>query len=204
MNSYDTNMKSEVYINIYDLNNINICLWDFGLGIYHSGIEIDEYEYSFGGIRGIYITKPKSLIPLRQRLLLGTTNKSINEINKIIKDLKHDFYPERYHPTNNNCNHFTNTLSLIILNKKVPNYINRLPYFCSCLSCIIAKNIDLDYKEKNINFGSDIETPKEIFMENRADISDEISAHYDSPPDEIIIENRKDSFDEVLHDYEIV
>jgi hypothetical protein len=197
MNSHDINIKYEVYINIYDINNINSYLWNIGLGIYHSGIEIDEYEYSFGGIRGIYITKPKSLIPLRERLLLGTTNKSINEINRIIEYLKHEFYPDNYHLTKNNCNHFTNTFSLIILDKEIPGYINRLPYFCSCLSCFIAKKIDLDYKEKIIEPDTEIT----MFITKKAI---EEGAIEEGAIEEIVEEDRKDSFNEVLHDYEIV
>ena len=144
------NIKENVYLNVYDLSNLNECLWNCGLGIYHTGIQIEDNEYSFGGIQGIYVCKPTSIIPLREKILLGQTNINYQKINEIIRDLQNDFYPERYHPTNNNCNHFTNALAKVILNKSIPSYVNRIPYFCSCLSCFITKEIDLDYKERVI------------------------------------------------------
>ena len=36
-----------VYLNIYDLSSFNKYIHIFGLGAYHSGIEIGPYEYFF-------------------------------------------------------------------------------------------------------------------------------------------------------------
>jgi len=176
----------DVFLNIYDLNNINNCFWNIGLGLYYSGIEIDGYEYSYCGVKGIYKNNTKSLIPLRQQILLGTTNKSNKSIKEIIEFLQHDYYPERYHPTKNNCNHFTNAFSLMIFNKSVPSYINRIPYFCYCLSYII----DLDYKETYI-VSDDNTSCNHRFSESI----------YREPLNEII---RTDSLDNLLRDYEII
>ena len=90
------NIKENVYLNVYDLSNLNECLWNCGLGIYHTGIQIEDNEYSFGGIQGIYVCKPTSIIPLREKILLGQTNINYQKINEIIRDLQNDFYSERY------------------------------------------------------------------------------------------------------------
>ncbi len=37
-----------VYVNIYDLHENNDFLYQFGLGLYHSGVHIGREEYTFG------------------------------------------------------------------------------------------------------------------------------------------------------------
>ncbi len=43
-----------VIVNVYDLNNINEYLWQIGLGAYHSGVEIEGREFSFGAGSGVF------------------------------------------------------------------------------------------------------------------------------------------------------
>ena len=40
--------KTKVFLNIYDLTSYNYYLIGFGLGLYHTGIEIGLNEYYFG------------------------------------------------------------------------------------------------------------------------------------------------------------
>ena len=44
---------TKIYLNVYDLTSINYYLHSFGLGAYHSGVQIDCLEYSFGHHEGI-------------------------------------------------------------------------------------------------------------------------------------------------------
>ena len=157
------NIKENVYLNIYDLSNFNNCLYDIGLGIYHTSIKIYDYEYNFGSIQGIYKLNKKCLLPLREKILMGYTFKTQAEIELLIKDLEYDFNSNRYHPTNNNCNHFTSAILDILLNKKMPSYVNRLPKFCTCIGCLLPKALDNDYKNDIIctrydNLDNDIES----------------------------------------------
>jgi hypothetical protein len=50
-----------VWLNVYHLTWLNYLLQLIGLGIYHSAIEIDKNEYSFGAseedVAGFYINK---------------------------------------------------------------------------------------------------------------------------------------------------
>lgn len=39
---------THVYLNVYDLTPVNNYLYWFGLGVFHSGIEVHGMEYGFG------------------------------------------------------------------------------------------------------------------------------------------------------------
>jgi len=54
-----------VFLNVYHISKINNLLKIFGLGLYHTTIEIDEIEYSFGStedeLSGIYLNKKNEI-----------------------------------------------------------------------------------------------------------------------------------------------
>ena len=48
---------------MYDLNansGVNDWLWPWGIGMYHSGLEVHGKEWSFSGGSGVYHVDPKS------------------------------------------------------------------------------------------------------------------------------------------------
>jgi hypothetical protein len=45
-----------VFLNIYHISKVNCFLKLFGLGLYHTSLEIDDIEYSFGSIEDDKIT----------------------------------------------------------------------------------------------------------------------------------------------------
>lgn len=63
----ETELKSGryVFLNVYDILKLNCFLRIFGLGLYHTTIEIDDLEFSFGSTEddssGIYINKKNQL-----------------------------------------------------------------------------------------------------------------------------------------------
>lgn len=64
MNQYKERKKHKVFINLYDLTPANKCLRKIGIGVYHSGVEIDgTYEYWFGShhknTSGVVCSTPK-------------------------------------------------------------------------------------------------------------------------------------------------
>ena len=151
--SYD----EPVYLNIYDLHKINNFIWYFGLGVFHTGIELYGTEYSYGLNSGIFGTSPKSImnLPLRETIYLGNTNKGYSEIYNIIIELKNTFKENNYNMLNNNCNHFCEMMSYKIVGTKIPNYINRLASFGRKVSCVIPYNLNnsqngITYKNTDI------------------------------------------------------
>jgi hypothetical protein len=42
------NNNNQVYLNVYDLHENNAMLYPWGLGFYHSGVQIGRDEYTFG------------------------------------------------------------------------------------------------------------------------------------------------------------
>lgn len=40
--------NTTIYLNVYDLHDNNAILYPWGLGFYHSGVQIGREEYTFG------------------------------------------------------------------------------------------------------------------------------------------------------------
>jgi len=138
-------MGVEVYINIYDLSHANKYLNYIGLGAYHTGVVIENREYSFGGhdyddVTGVFDNEPRC-VPnalFRQTVHMGSTRCSRKEVFRILDDLSAKWKGTDYEIFSRNCNTFADDLCRQILGKGVPRYVNRLPYFGSCFSCILS------------------------------------------------------------------
>lgn len=215
MYSYEKNINNvNIYLNVYDLHEVNDCLWNIGLGFYYSGIEIYNNEYGYISIQGICTDKPKSLkkIKFREAVLLGTTNKSVDEIKNIINDLKNEFPVEEYHPIYNNHNNFTNELSRILTGNNIPDYVNRMSYLGICISKVIAKKIYLVYKSKNVNedpeeepFINDNDIEKND-IENQIDINNNIEENIEENIKDIKSNNKENNIklQNMLNSYTLV
>jgi deubiquitinase DESI2 len=121
----------QVLLHVYDLSPINYFLHIMGLGIYHSGIEINGKEYTFAGGGGIFNTNPKEVIDsegitLRETIVLGKTLKNRQEIDDILYSLRKNFDGNDYNLIKKNCNTFSDAFCLEILGEKIPAYVNRL------------------------------------------------------------------------------
>lgn len=61
-----------VFLNVYHISKINYLFKFFGLGLYHTTIEIDDVEYSYGSTdddnSGIYMNKKN--IALNKNMIL--------------------------------------------------------------------------------------------------------------------------------------
>lgn len=84
-----------VVLNVYDLSPINDYISWLGLGLYHSGLEIDGREWSFGSGSGmgtgVFETVPKEVPGFRKSVQLGELKMSSMEIEKLIWDLARDY-----------------------------------------------------------------------------------------------------------------
>ncbi|KAG7363325.1 PPPDE putative peptidase domain containing protein [Nitzschia inconspicua] len=140
-----TRMGTKVFLNVYDLSPANEYLYPIGMGLHHSGLEIDGKEYSYGSGGGIFDGPPK-IAPgarFRTQLELGAFDGGSQELNKALDDLRHNggFGPDGYNLVRRNCNHFCNALSWKLLRKPIPPYINRLANIGDCCSCLLPKQL---------------------------------------------------------------
>lgn len=55
---------NRVYLNVYDLNDNNAIWYPWGLGLYHSGVQLGREEYTFGMFSLVVSYNFKDLIPL--------------------------------------------------------------------------------------------------------------------------------------------
>ena len=134
-----------VFLNIYDLNCVNYLLELFGLGIYHSTIEVYSKEYCFGPTSedepGFFINESGELLSklnLKEKRYLGNTLYNEKDFIKILS-LESSFWMGRtYDPFVKNCNHFSYYISKILVNEEnidFPVYINRICFFGKFVSC---------------------------------------------------------------------
>ncbi|CAG9317556.1 unnamed protein product [Blepharisma stoltei] len=137
----------QVYLNVYHIAKLSKYTATVGMGIYHSTIEINNLEYSFGkgdeegsGIYTIVAGTSNGLV-LCERKLLGICDKTMYEIECILVELKKEFFSENYHLILRNCNHFAQAFAYSLLKTRVPRYINRLSDMTHCLTCILPPNI---------------------------------------------------------------
>ena len=132
-----------VWLNIYHLTWLNYLLQFVGLGIYHSSIEIDSLEYSFGSseedVAGFYINdvgEISKLLTLKEKIYMGNTIYSKNNIERLLA-LESPYWMGRtYDPFLKNCNNFTKHFLKLILVGTInyPTYVNRICKFVHIFS----------------------------------------------------------------------
>ena len=136
----------KVYLNIYDLNTANTYLRCLGLGIYHTGIQFFDSEFTFGhhdGTQtGVFESEPRQACHgrFRESICFGTTHLSIEEVLDAIEELKADYIGCSYNVYTKNCNHFSEDLCRKLTNKNVPKYLNRLAKISAPFRCILPKS----------------------------------------------------------------
>uniref|UniRef100_A0A804MCB8 PPPDE domain-containing protein n=2 Tax=Zea mays TaxID=4577 RepID=A0A804MCB8_MAIZE len=121
-----------VVLNVYDLTPMNNYLYWFGLGIFHSGIEVHGMEYGFGAHQfpasGVFEVEPKSCpgFIYRRSVWMGTTDLSRAEFRSFIENLAGKYNGNTYHLISKNCNHFTDDVCKSLTKKSIPGWVNRL------------------------------------------------------------------------------
>ncbi|KAK9145039.1 hypothetical protein Sjap_004942 [Stephania japonica] len=121
-----------VNLNVYDLHPINGSIYWLGLGLYHFGIQVHGVEYEFGGhdfpSTSIFRGKPRECpgLTFRKSILIRRTDLGPHEVHKFMEDLSKSYTGTSYNLITKNCNHFCNDVSLRLIGKRIPHWINRL------------------------------------------------------------------------------
>ena len=157
----------KVYVNVYDIQRTcNQKGADvFGLGIYHSGVEICGMEFAYGGnttlrTTGVYENCPKehSAFHYKNTICIGElvakdffsdqppekrySSISFNrDIYPILDRLMDEYRAYRYDILLKNCNHFTHDFITALFKgkKQIPNYLNRAAYLGSFFHCFVPE-----------------------------------------------------------------
>lgn len=124
MSSFGVDIK----INVYDLHKSNSYLHCIGTGFYHTGVQIESFEYSFSD-QGVVRTRvQKSGVGnFRQSINMGKFPGTLRVIKDVLCRLRTgDFAAGTYDIIQHNCNHFSEALVYELLELRLPSWINLL------------------------------------------------------------------------------
>ncbi|KAF0722494.1 hypothetical protein AaE_009946 [Aphanomyces astaci] len=135
--------KSTITVNVYDIVESNSFTYAWGLGAFHSGVEVGGVEYSFAGGAGIFTLAPKSAqgAVFRESIDMGSFEGTYHDAKRILDDMRSEFHGSQYNLLTKNCNTFANEACLRLVGQPIPPFINRIAYFGSCFSCLIPKQL---------------------------------------------------------------
>ncbi|CAO3675139.1 unnamed protein product [Umbelopsis ramanniana] len=137
----------QVFVNVYDM--IEPCtLTNFGyfmgVGIFHSGVEVNGREYCYGGhpydFSGVFVVEPKVGPPgvlFKQSINMGYIDLDEDKITELIQTLSGEYSGNSYNLLNRNCNHFTADLCNRLTGKTVPGWINRAAKLGTMFPCVL-------------------------------------------------------------------
>lgn len=124
--------QATLFLNVYDLTPANNYLYWFGLGFYHSGIEVHGLEYAFGAdvepTSGVFQVEPRNCpgYIFRRSILLGSTDMSRSEFCSFMDLIANQYQGNSYNLIHKNCNHFTDEICHCLTGKHIPGWVNRL------------------------------------------------------------------------------
>lgn len=197
-----------VYLKIYHLSIINMFLQIFGLGIFHTTIEINQYEYSFGAtqsaIPGLFFSKVDSLnsLKLKERIYLGNTLYTTRTINKLLSLNKSYWLGNTYDPFVKNCNHFTKFLARLLLKNVIdyPTYINRICKYGMLFTSFyppIKRVYGIIIYKLNHQYNNVINRSSSKNIQSKTDLPD-INLNTKSNVEEVLSRNTSTIFEEIM------
>mmetsp|Transcript_13495 Transcript_13495/g.22163 ORF Transcript_13495/g.22163 Transcript_13495/m.22163 type:complete len:214 (-) Transcript_13495:103-744(-) len=139
-----TSTGSKVTLNVYDLGPHNNYTHEFGIGTYHSGVQVGGREYTFAGGSGVFFHDPKDVpgeATFRESVELGTYTGTSMALDKILDTLKPQFSEDSYNLVSKNCNHFSDAFVFAMLNVRIPGYVNRLANLGNMVSCLFPPSL---------------------------------------------------------------
>ncbi|KAL0479520.1 hypothetical protein AKO1_007785 [Acrasis kona] len=132
-----------VFLNVYDITGDQNDFKIFGLGLYHTGVEVDGMEFTFGE-SGITQHDPRKVNGgvFKEAIDLGESKLTKDQVLYLSKELGKEGYEGKdYNVTKKNCNHFTKELCNLIFKKDdvpIPKYINRMAWWGQKLPFLIS------------------------------------------------------------------
>lgn len=174
-----TSFKAPIYLNIYDLTTLNNYMYWFGLGIFHSGIEIDGIEYAFGAhdmpTSGIFQVEPRCCpgFIFRRSILLGTVEQSPTNIWDVLDEMAAQYTGESYNLLTKNCNHFTNDVCVKLTGRPLPGWVNRLANLGAFCSCVLPESLQVSAVQHSLEYHSSEDLQSPPTDQDWADNSDE-------------------------------
>ena len=131
LNVYDiTNTKSDLTnATIQHLNTLTKDTLNAG-GIFHGGIEVHGYEYSYGYCEegtGVYPCQPKmnSAYVFRESIPLGVTSADATKVRAIVAVMKASWPGNEYELFSKNCNTFCEAFTKALGVPPPPDWLNR-------------------------------------------------------------------------------
>ncbi|OMO61622.1 hypothetical protein CCACVL1_23389 [Corchorus capsularis] len=137
-----------VYLNVYDLTPINGYAYWFGLGIYHSGVQVHGVEYGFGAHEhsstGIFEVEPRQCpgFTFRKSILIGRTDLGPKDVRAFMEKLAREYSGNTYHLITKNCNHFCNDVCTQLTGKPIPRWVNRLARLGLLCNCVLPAGLN--------------------------------------------------------------
>ncbi|KAM1046745.1 hypothetical protein ACFX2I_026137 [Malus domestica] len=141
--------ETQVVLNVYDLTPLNNYTVWFGLGIFHSGIEVHGKEYGFGAhdfpVSGVFEVEPRSCpgFIYRCSIQLGRINMPPSEFRTFIENVAAEYHGDTYHLITKNCNHFTDEIAYRLTEKRIPGWVNRLARLGALCSCLLPESLQV-------------------------------------------------------------
>ncbi|XP_078430387.1 PPPDE putative thiol peptidase family protein [Wolffia australiana] len=134
-----------VYLNVYDLTPMNGYVYWAGLGIFHSGVEVDGVEYAFGAhdysTTGVFEVEPRQCpgFKFRRSILIGTTRLDPIQVREFMELLSANYPGDAYHLIVKNCNHFSADVCHKLTGRRIPTWVNRLARIGSLCNCLLPE-----------------------------------------------------------------
>ncbi|ERN00705.1 deSI-like protein At4g17486 [Amborella trichopoda] len=130
--SSSSSSSSPVYLNVYDLTPSNGYIYWFGLGVFHSGVEVHGVEYAFGAhdypSSGVFEVEPKQCqgFKFRKSVFMGNTSMNPIQVREFMEKHASNYNGNTYHLIVKNCNHFCKDVCFRLTGNAIPPWVNRL------------------------------------------------------------------------------
>lgn len=118
-----------------------------GLGLYHSAIEIQGVEYSYGGNiansgSGVFTSAPMTVpnATYVQSYNMGTFTDS-KHIYETLNTVREQFKANEYSLIRQNCNHFAEAFLIACCNKRLPSFVNRLARLGTWVDFLLPQSV---------------------------------------------------------------
>jgi len=139
--------KASVFVNVYDIQTFNASLRRLGIGVYHTGVQVYDSEFSYAGHKGDWTgvrrSKPRDVSWMKHALFhetiyMGETSMTEPEVLEVYRGIRKEYKGNMYSPMQFNCNCFTRVfLRRIRVKRKLPPRISRLKGIAQKLEYLI-------------------------------------------------------------------